>query len=129
MRQRRCGGVGAHSRRCPERCAFGMVIVSHSADERKLGPTSAGRPETPSLITVLVVDHNPILLEGIAVLIRSQPDMKLVGTATTAEAVIALYAKTRANITVIDLELPDSAAIGAIRRILIANSNAKLIGL
>ncbi len=55
--------------------------------------------------------------------------MKLVGTATTAEAAIALYVKTWANITVIDLELPNSAAIAAIRRILLANSNAKLIGL
>ena len=55
--------------------------------------------------------------------------MKLVGTATTAEAAIALYVRTRAMITVIDLELPDSAAITAIRRILLANSNAKLIGL
>jgi two-component system nitrate/nitrite response regulator NarL len=63
------------------------------------------------------------------VLIRSQPDMDLAGTAKSAEAAVALFLKTCPDITVIDLELVDSTALEAIRRIRLANSNAKLIGL
>jgi len=106
-----------------------MVIVSHNADERKSGPTSAGRPETPSLITGLAVDHNPILLEGIAVLIRSQPDMKLVGTANSAAAAVDLHRQNSPDVTVIDLELPHLSAITAIFDIFSTEPGAKIIGL
>jgi DNA-binding NarL/FixJ family response regulator len=68
-------------------------------------------------------------LEGIAVLIRSQPDMKLVGTADNAGAAIALYRKRLPDVTVIDLELPDATALAAIREIFSVTPGARLIGL
>jgi len=55
--------------------------------------------------------------------------MELVGTAKSAGVAIALFLKTCPDITVIDLELADSTALEAIRRIRLANSNARLIGL
>jgi DNA-binding NarL/FixJ family response regulator len=79
-------------------------------------------------VAVLVVNHNAMLLEGIAVLIRSQPDMTLIGSAKCAYSALEAYLETRPDITVIDLELPDSSAIQAIRRIRSADANAKLIG-
>jgi DNA-binding NarL/FixJ family response regulator len=75
-----------------------------------------------------VVNHNAMLLEGIAVLIRSQPDMTLIGSAKCADSAVVAHLETRPDITVIDLELPDSSAILAIRRIRTADANAKLIG-
>lgn len=80
-------------------------------------------------ITVIAVDHNPILLEGIAVLIQSQPDMQLLGTASTACEGVALHLGKSPDIAVIDLELPDSTALTAIRHILEDTPLAKLIGL
>lgn len=95
--------------------------VRRSADENmSRGPTT---------MTVIAVDHNPILLEGIAVLIRSQPDMQLLGTASTAGEAVALHLKKSPDIAVIDLELPHSTAFAAIRHILAANPLAKPIGL
>jgi two-component system NarL family response regulator len=82
-----------------------------------------------ALITVLAVDHNPILLKGIAVLIGEQPEMKLVGTARNSSDALALHQQMLPDVTVIDLELPDSSACGTIRRILAANAGATLIGL
>jgi DNA-binding NarL/FixJ family response regulator len=79
-------------------------------------------------VAVLVVNHNAMLLEGIAVLIRSQPDMTLIASAKCADSAIMAYLEARPDITVIDLELPDSSAIRAIRRIRTADANAKLIG-
>jgi len=82
-----------------------------------------------SSITVLAVDHNPVLLKGIAVLIGEQPDMKLVGTARNSSDAFALHLRMLPDVTVIDLELPDSSACVTIRRILAADTGAKLIGL
>jgi two-component system NarL family response regulator len=82
-----------------------------------------------SQITVLAVDHNPILLKGIAVLIGEQPEMKLVGTARNSSEALALHQEMLPDVTVIDLELPDSSACLTIRRILAANAGARLIGL
>jgi two-component system, NarL family, response regulator len=82
-----------------------------------------------SWITVLAVDHNPILLKGIAVLIGEQPDMKLVGTARSSSEAFGLHLEMSPDVTVIDLELPDSSACTTIRRILAADAGARLIGL
>jgi DNA-binding NarL/FixJ family response regulator len=78
---------------------------------------------------VLAVDHNPILLQGIAVLIGEQPDMELVGTARNSSDAFAWHLRMLPDVTVIDLELPDSSACVTIRRILAADARTKLIGL
>ena len=54
--------------------------------------------------------------------------MTLIGSAKCAYSALDAYLETRPDITVIDLELPDSSAIQAIRRIRSADANAKLIG-
>ena len=78
---------------------------------------------------MLAIDHNPILLKGIAVLIGEQPEMKLVGTARNSSEALALHRQMLPDVTVIDLELPDSSACVTIRRILTADAGARLIGL
>lgn len=83
----------------------------------------------PKRISVLAVDHNPILLEGIAVLIGGQPDMDLVGAARNGADAFALHLRILPDVTLIDLELPDSSACLAIRRMLAVNPEATLIGL
>lgn len=80
-------------------------------------------------ILVLAVDHNPILLEGIAVLIGGQPDMDLAGTARNGADAFALHLRILPDVTVIDLELPDDSACLDIRRILAVHPEARLIGL
>jgi two-component system NarL family response regulator len=82
-----------------------------------------------SQITVLAVDHNPILLKGIAVLIGEQLEMKLVGAARNSSEALALHQQMLPDVTLIDLELPDSSACVTIRRILAADAGARLIGL
>jgi DNA-binding NarL/FixJ family response regulator len=80
-------------------------------------------------ISVLAVDHNPILLKGIAVLITGQADMDLVGTAKNGADAYALHMRMLPDVTVIDLELPDSSACHDIRRMLAGHPSARLIGM
>lgn len=100
-----------------------------ASEESNSGPASAGQAARWRRITVLAVDHNPILLEGIAVLINSQPDMELVGTANSAVAAVDLHRKRSPDVIVIDLELPHSTATTAIHQIFSTEPSAKIIGL
>ena len=69
-------------------------------------------------ISILCVDDHPLFLEGIATAISSQDDMRLVGVASSGRDAIEQFRKTRPDITLMDLRLPDMngiAAMGAIR--------------
>ena len=96
--------------------------------ESELGVARADEARNPHPIKVLVFDHNPILLQGIAVLIQSQPDMRLVGATGRAAEAIALHRQSSPDVTVIDLELSNGSRT-TIRGILSVEPHAKLIGL
>ena len=69
-------------------------------------------------MNILCVDDHPLFLEGIATAIGSQDDMRLVGVASSGREAIERFRKTRPDITLMDLRLPDMngiAAMGAIR--------------
>jgi DNA-binding NarL/FixJ family response regulator len=84
---------------------------------------------TNNVIRVLAVDHNPLMREGLALLVRLQPDMHLVGAVATAEEAVHLYMEQRPHVILMDLELPTDAAIGAIREIRARDAGARIIGL
>jgi len=81
------------------------------------------------VIRVLVVDHNTLMREGLALLVRLQPDMHLVGTAATAEEAVRMYLEERPDLTLLDLDMASLAALGAIRRIRAHDPDARIIGL
>jgi DNA-binding NarL/FixJ family response regulator len=80
-------------------------------------------------IRILAVDHNPLLLEGLSLLIRLQPDMELVGAVASGEEAVQSFAQHRPDVTLMDLDLPSSAAIAAIREILKIDPAACVLGL
>ena len=78
-------------------------------------PTSV----TPSsLIRLLCVDDHSIVREGIALILRQQPDMAVVASAATGDEALTLFQRHRPDITLMDLRLRGSSgteAIAAIR--------------
>jgi DNA-binding NarL/FixJ family response regulator len=67
----------------------------------------------PSLIRILAVDDHPMLREGIAALLASQSDMKLVGEASTGREALEQFRKHRPDLTLMDLQMPDMDGIEA----------------
>jgi DNA-binding NarL/FixJ family response regulator len=62
---------------------------------------------TANSIRVFSVDDHPLLREGIATLIKSQPDMVLVSEASTGGEAIQQFQKYQPDVTLMDLRLPD----------------------
>jgi DNA-binding NarL/FixJ family response regulator len=67
----------------------------------------------PGLIRILAVDDHPILREGIAALLASQSDMKLVGEASNGREALEQFRKHRPDLTLMDLQMPDMDGIEA----------------
>jgi len=80
-------------------------------------------------IRVLAVDNNPLIREGLAMLISLQPDLQLVGTAETGEQAVEAFLEQRPDVTLMDLDLPAQTAIEAIRTIRAQDPGARIIGL
>ena len=65
-------------------------------------------------IRILSVDDHPLLREGIAVLIENQPDMVLIGQASTGVEAIQQFRQHKPDVTLMDLRLPDISGIDAL---------------
>src|SRR5215470_1783844 len=74
-------------------------------------------PEAPK-IRVFTVDDHPLLHEGVATVIRNQPDMQLVGEAVTGRDAVQRFRQYAPDVTLMDLRLPDMSGIDAMTAIL-----------
>src|SRR6202522_423045 len=81
----------------------------------------------PSLIRILAVDDHPMLREGIAALLASQSDMKLVGEASTGREALEQFRKHRPDLTLMDLQMPDMDGIQAMVAICSEFPEARII--
>ncbi|MGH2437546.1 MAG: response regulator [bacterium] len=73
------------------------------------------------------IDDHPLLREGIATIIRAQPDMDLVGQAADARDGIRVYREEKPDVTLMDLRLPDMNGIDALIAIRAEFVNARVI--
>jgi len=82
---------------------------------------------TQQLIRVLSIDDHPLLSEGIATMINSQPDMRLVASASTGHEGILKHREVNPDITLMDLRLPDLSGIDAVLAIRQESPHARII--
>ena len=64
-------------------------------------------------IRILSVDDHPLLREGLAAIINSQPNMELVGQAANAQEALHQFRRHRPDVTLMDLRMPGKSGIEA----------------
>ncbi|MFG1793229.1 response regulator [Nocardia sp. NPDC049149] len=70
------------------------------------------------MISVLVVDDQPLVRGGLAALIRSSPQLDVAGEAGTGDEAVALVVRQRPDVVLMDIRMPGMDGITATERIL-----------
>jgi DNA-binding NarL/FixJ family response regulator len=69
------------------------------------------------MIRVAVADDHAIVRNGLVQLLRSDPELEVVGAAADGEAAVALCVEQRPDVALMDLSMPGIGGIEATRRI------------
>lgn len=78
-------------------------------------------------IRILCVDDHALVREGIALIVDSQPDMKVVASAATGAEAVVRFRAHRPDVTLMDLQLPAMNGTDAIRAIRSEAADARII--
>jgi DNA-binding NarL/FixJ family response regulator len=79
------------------------------------------------LIRILSVDDHPLLRSGIAALVDTQPDMRIVGEASNGNEAVQLHREFNPDVTLMDLQMPEMSGLDAIISIRTEQPSARII--
>lgn len=78
-------------------------------------------------IRILIVENQTLVRVGIKTILNEQRNIEIVGEAATSAEGYDLFRKTKPDVTLIGLRLPDSCAVDEIERFLAVDSRAKIV--
>jgi DNA-binding NarL/FixJ family response regulator len=78
-------------------------------------------------IRILLADDHPVVRDGLAAMLGTQPDFEVVGEAGTGAAAVAEAARLRPDVVLMDLEMPVLDGIEAIRQLRAADPAVQVV--
>lgn len=78
-------------------------------------------------IQILCVDDHPLVREGLAAVINSQPDMAVLAQASNAQEALREFRANQPDVTLMDLRLPGQSGIDAVIAIRTEFPDARII--
>ena len=76
---------------------------------------------------ILIVDDHILFREGLTGLLRSQPDMEVIGECGTMTEAVCLGLQLKPDVVLMDFSLPDGTGLEATRAILAEQPNTQII--
>lgn len=89
-------------------------------------------PPPPTLtrpIRILVADDHPVVRSGLVAVLRSETDLLTVAEAENGGQAIALYREHRPDVVLMDLRMPVTNGVAAIRTITAEDPDARILAL
>jgi two-component system, NarL family, response regulator LiaR len=78
-------------------------------------------------IRILIADDHPIVREGLAAILSSQPDMELAGEAADGAQAVTLALQTHPDVILLDLVMPIKDGVAVIREVIEADPQARIL--
>src|SRR5258707_9090251 len=68
-------------------------------------------------IRILIADDHPVVRDGLAAMLGTQPDFEVVATAANGQEAVRLAAELRPDVVLLDLEMPELDGVEALARL------------
>jgi len=88
------------------------VVVTNCT---KLADPAPASPSAPASVTVLLLDDHAVILESVRAAVETNDTLVVVGTASRVPDAIRLALRTRPQVAVIDVSMPDGGGWAAAR--------------
>jgi DNA-binding NarL/FixJ family response regulator len=85
------------------------------------------RKAQTSKTRLLILDDHPMMREGLALLINSEPDLTVCGEAGTGAECMELVEKLKPDLLLADISLPDKSGIEVIKDVLALHPNVPVL--
>lgn len=118
---------------------FTMAVPLAGRIERKVLPdqqakvsvviSPTGQPVAEGMIRIVLVDDHIVMRQGLAALLRDEPDMAIVGEASDGQSAIKLVHDIRPDVVLMDVSMPGMNGIEATRIIHGQLPQVRIIGL
>ncbi len=79
------------------------------------------------MIRILIVDDHVLFREGLAAIIRLEPDIKIIGLAGSVNEAVEMAQLEKPDMILMDFTLPDGTGADATRKILTAYPKCKIV--
>jgi DNA-binding NarL/FixJ family response regulator len=79
------------------------------------------------MITVVIADDQPLVRSGLKMILSAEPDIAVVGEADNGRSVLDVVARTRPDVVVMDVRMPQMDGIAATRQLTQNDGSPKVL--